>query len=795
MTDGSAAGALARPRKPDAAVIDFTVARPRVAAALVRAAQRPVALVAAPIGYGKSRALREALGDESVHRVPGGAASLADVVLAIAEAVAPGAAGLHLAFAACARRALSSSEPWSAYAAWLAEYARGGSRTVALDDLDDALGVDGVPAFLGALIDRTHETTRWVLVVRDAQRLPVARWLAAGIAAVPLDAAALALRPEELRAYLDARGVPRGALAGVEPRPATVALASDLLLAGVPRRDVVTHAGTLADLVALAHRAASEEQRRVLSIAAELDTLDDALVDAIPAPSARETLAGLRARVPSIFEGARLASWLRSSLDRGRRASSASAVGDAIATYEHAERPLDALRLALGAGAPEALAGIVTRHARRFLEAGTPHAVAAALGHLDASIDDPAVLALRATAETQQNRNDTAEAYFRAALTRAEGSLRTTIVHRYALELMRRSRLDLIPLIEEHLAVTSDDDVALAPLRATLATAYAIADRHPEARASAERAASAAHAVPDAAVRARIAHQRAFVALRRGDRAEAEAAARGAIALADESSSYDVAARAHTILYELGYDADEPYLALAALEGVAHYAALAGETGLRTFALLGAYDLQAADGDEAAMRRTESALADFDILEAPEGGMRALLPGRALALAWHGAFERAHRLLAGSAATEFEAELRATRYAEIAQYAAAAGACAEAREAIAAAENELDDVRDGARHDRIVASLALAATVLRDDVAAERYLATAFAPGAARRSGVLLEAVARYRERTRGEVGALVLVDTLERARRQGFGGFARLIEALPRDPAGAFVAEKEGAA
>src|SRR5581483_738413 len=240
-----------------------------------------------------------------------------------------------------------------------------------------------------------------------------ARWLAAGIAAVPLDAAALALRPEELRAYLDARGVPRGALAGVEPRPATVALASDLLLAGVPRRDVVTHAGTLADLVALAHRAASEEQRRVLSIAAELDTLDDALVDAIPAPSARETLAGLRARVPSIFEGARLASWLRSSLDRGRRASSASA-----------------------AGAPEALAGIVTRHARRFLEAGTPHAVAAALGHLDASIDDPAVLALRATAETQQNRNDTAEAYFRAALTRAEGSLRTTIVHRYALELM-----------------------------------------------------------------------------------------------------------------------------------------------------------------------------------------------------------------------------------------------------------------------------------------------------------------------------------------------------------------------
>ncbi len=304
--------------------------------------------------------------------------------------------------------------------------------------------------------------------------------------------------------------------------------------------------------------------------------------------------------------------------------------------------------------------------------------------------------------------------------------------------------------------MTTDDDVALAPLRATLATAYAIAERHDDARSAIELAARSANALSDAAARARIEHQRAYVALRRGDRAEADAAARRAIALAEESAAFDVAARAHTILYELGYDADEPYLALDALEGVAHYAALAGETGLRTFALLGAYDLQAADGDEEAMRRIESALADFDLLEAPEGGLRALLPGRALAFAWRGEFERAHRLLGGSAATEFEAELRAMRYAEIAQYAAAAGAFAEAREAIAAAEIELDDVGEGARHDRIVAALALAATVLHDDVAADRYLATrvrrrtgAAQRGAARRRRALSRTHSRRGRRAR----------------------------------------------
>ncbi len=436
----------------------------------------------------------------------------------------------------------------------------------------------------------------------------------------------------------------------------------------------------------------------------------------------------------------------------------------------------------------------MARHGERFLAAGTQPAVVAALARLELPDESAPVLAMRAALEAQDGRHDTAEAHFTAALARAEGPLRTTIVHRYALELLRRGRGGAVELLETHLAGSGDDPTALAPLYATLGTAYALAERHDEARRAIEHGLASAPAELDPAARARMEHQQAFVTLRRGDAEEAEATAYRAIGLAQAAGAYDVAARAHTVLYELAYDADDPFGALAALEGVAHYAALAGETSLRTFALLGAYDLEAARGDEDGMRRIEEALADFDLSESPEGAQRALLPGRALAAAWRGDFAQAYRLVAGTALGEADTGPRAIRQAEIARYAAAAGLAIEAREAIAAAENELHQVSESARRDRVRASLALAFVLLGDDAAAVRALPATLSGASARRTAVLLDAVALYRLRGLGRVGAPALLEVLDRAREHGFGGFARFVEALPRRPAAAPADEAESA-
>lgn len=759
--------------------------RPRVVEAVRRAAARPVTLVSAPIGYGKSRAVAEAFEGVPIHRAPADAASLADVALAFADAIASGMRGIHLAFSTCARRAYAASEPWSVFASWLAEPARAHTQPLVVDDCERVLSVPGVPAFLDALVTRSASSARWVLVTRTTATLPVTRWHAEGIATVAIDDGVLALRPEEVTRYAELRDVERGALVGVEPRPATVALACDLLHAGSARRDVTAHGGVLRTLVELVFADADPTERRLLALAARLARLDDVLLSALPVTAARSVHATLRARLPSAFEGLAFATWFRSAI-------LARSVGDparseldaeAIDTYERAGRPLDALRLALQSGDLSEVAAIVARHGERFLDAGTPPAVVVALAQLDLSRDDVPMLAMRGIVETQQNLHEPAEAHFEAAIARASGGLRATIVHRYALELIRRGRLNAIPLLEREVATGDADPVALAPLRATLATAYAIADRHRDAELTIARSAVEEPRVADEAVRARMVHQRAFVALKRGDVDEARNAAYGAIALAESSGTYDVAARAHTVLYELAYDADDPAGALAALEGVAHYAALAGEAPLRTFALLGAYDLEATRGDEDAMRRIEEALSDFEVDESREGATRALLAGRALGRAWRGDALGAYELLAGTALGESEAGMRAVRWAEIACYAAAAGLAIEAREAIASAVSDLHQVSESARRDRVVASLALAHVLLGEDASAARLLPNRPAGPAARRTAILLDAVSAYRARTLGRVGATALLEVLERVRERGFGGFARFVQSLPRRP------------
>lgn len=772
-----------RPTLPPACAVE----RPRVVEALWRATQRTVTLVAAPIGYGKSRAAADALAGVPLRNIPDDATSLADVALAVAEAVAADAPGLHLAFAACARRAFASREPGNVFAAWLAEYIRGRAQTVAIDDLDAALRLPDVSPFLTTLVARAKADVRWILITRELGSLPVARWLAEGIATVPVDEGVLALRPDELRLYTDARSVDRSALAGVEPRPATVALACDLLVSGASRREVAAHARSLKELAGLAFAEASADERHLLALAAHLVTIDDTLVAALPLARAGDLLERVRERLPSAIGATGLASWFRSSI-RDRIADDpryAQVAAEAVVAYESAGRPLDALRLALRSDDLATVGAIVTRHGERFLDSGTPPVVAAALSRLDLNVENAPVLAMQAIVEGQRGRHDTSEAYFVGALRHATGAVRTTIVHRFALELSRRGRPDAVTLLEEHLASSQEPAQTLGPLRSTLATAYAMGDRHADAKVQIDAADAAQDLGADLNVQARMAHQRAFVALRRGDATEARTSAERAIALGEEAGAYDVASRAHTVLYELAYDADDSVASLAALEGVAHFASLAGETGLRTFALLGAYDLQANDGDEDAMRRIEEALADFDMIEAPEGTLRALLPGRALAHAWRASFDRAYRMLSGSAAGEQNPGQRAIRYAEIARYAAAAGLGSEAREAIAAADSELHQVTESARRDRVLASLALAAVLLGDDEGALRRLLATIAGERGRRTTVLLDAVALYRLRAQGEATAQELVEVLDRARDRGFGGFARLIEALPRRPLG----------
>jgi HD-GYP domain-containing protein (c-di-GMP phosphodiesterase class II) len=601
------------------------IVRPRVAERLSRAMRRAVTLVVAPAGYGKSAAVAS-IGAARTCRLRGVETSLADVALAVASVLAPSRAGLAAAIVASAGR----DDAPAALAAWMAEVAPHDA-TVVIDDLDDALALPGVAAFVDALVTGTATTVRWVLTARSLDPFPVARWMAAGLAGVPVDDAVLGLRPDELRRILAGAGIDRSALPGVELRLATVRLACDLLAAGAPARAVAGAARSLQRLTDLAFTDAAEDEREALVSAAHAVALTEPVLASLPRSTAK-SLARLRARLPSAFEASGAATWFRAAIREraggGRRYAGAAARGDA---------------------------------------------------------------ARAASGSTSVGAAPSAEAWA-AEIARAED------------------------------------------------------------------------------------------ALRRGDVEAAGAAAWRAAALAEEADAFALAARAHAVLHELAVDAGEPAAALATAEDVAHLAALAGEHDLRASALAAAHRLHAARGDEDGMRRAEGALA-FVAPAAAGRAALAMLGGRALARAWNGDAAGAHAILAGADLAEAHAAGRAARWAEIACFAAAAGRRAEARTAAAAADSELYQVTESAARDRAHALLAVAATLAGDDEGARRRLPRPAAGAVSRRTAVLLDAAGAFRRARCGEADAAEVAAALERARAEGAGGFARLIEALLAAP------------
>lgn len=616
------------------------IERGRVAEALRRAMRHPVTLIAAPAGFGKSAAVA-ALTDATVCRLPPIPGTLAEVAHALARAFAPSRGGLDVATAATLRAA-GSGDPAPALAAWLAELAAPGA-TIVLDDLDDALAVPSAAAAIAGLVERTARDVRWVLAARSPDAFPLARWMADGLVAVPIDEAVLGLQPDEVRRLLAARGVERAALPNVEMRLATVALCCDLVAAGTARRAVASHARSLRHAAQLAFDGAGEDERRLLAFAVHLPCLSAGALGLLPVDGAPSAYAHLRRRLPAALGPAAIATWFRAEL--------------------------------------------------RDRVAGDP---------------------------------------------------------RYA-------------------AVPAEAREVWARLAARPAS-------EPQRDAAREEL------------------HRAAAALASGRADDADAAARRAVALAEEGDAYDVAAQAFATLLELARDAGEPAAELGALEQLERLAGLAGEHDLRAAALGRAHALLAERGEAEGMERAQTRLA-FVAPAAAERAARAMLAGRALALAWDSDFASAHALLAGTAAGETEAAGRALRAAEIALYAAATDLRAESNDAAAAAEGDLYQVTESAVRDRVLASLALAATLSGDDAAALRRLPRTPAGESSRRTAVLLDAVVAYRRRAHGQGSPAEQAAALERARSRGFGGFARLIEALEHGPRGGAAAPRDDVA
>lgn len=792
----------------DTAVSGVTPApllRSRLNDRLGRAARYPVTLIVAPAGFGKTTALRHYIAtarlDVVRYDVRDGEHTLAAFARGLAAALESVAPGASATFSAAQQRVLASAHPARELADVFDEHLRRTVCTIAIDDLHHAMADERTAELLVALIERTMGRINWILATRSDAGIPVATWLAYGKMDLPIGEDDLRFTTEEALAAVDDDTVDPAEVEAL--RELTGGWAVALTIAVRSRTNAADLRSAASGTREMIYRYLAEQvfarlerlQQRFLIESSVLVAFDGELAAALGVGG--DFLEQLQRDVAFLGEAGpdsyRYHDLFREFLLRELRRSGAAAwfaaFHNAIVLLEARGRDADALALAVRARDAESLLRIVERAGFALYEQGEAELLESALETLPDSTraSSAAALGLRAVLEADHGRFAQAEPAFAAAIAAAgDEQLRATIVHRFALELVRNER-DCLALLAPYAELSSLTPRLQVAILATLATGYVRAGDVTKAKVTIRRALDAVEALGDD-VRVRIYQQAAYVYHIAGvhDRARelANLAAQRAAAL----RLYEVAARAYSVLYAETVS-DDVGANLQVLDKFRECARKASSWQTRLFTTLAAYEIEADRGDEEMLGRLDDELAaspsDSSLVR-----LQMLLPPQALRAAWSGDFRRAYDLLAGTAEAETTPGRRALRAAETALYAFAAGLVdageASLRTAVAAVGEE--EVPRRAVRTRLL--LALCELLRSHGPAAHRHLTDAekLMTAAMPRLRTLAHAVRSLYRVQGGHAEPAVVAAALERMRAAHFGGMARLLAAIE------WPAQREGA-
>jgi hypothetical protein len=748
---------------------------------LFEAARRPIAVVVAPAGFGKSALLRAfATMCESAVLVDlaGSEPTFHAAVRDLCEALRSIAPGARLSFTSAYARAAERGERATALAVWLSRYLEGRDVTIVVDSVDRLGGEARLfSEFIEVLAGRGAFAPRLVVAARDTSDLPIPRWLAADLIAMPVG------EPDLRWTVADARAAANGFGRTVSDHDL-----QRTLLAANGRAFAVLYALQVGQMpprgvdpgLALLHALTPDERTYVLETCL-LRSLDAGVLAAagLPLHPLLEGQSGLGKLIVD-WEGGgyRYDEGLRSRAEQTLRTdlSSHQCVAERmVKALEAVDRVREALDIARNAHLHEHVHRLLHENGLRLEDRGDVDAVDAALELLPAEIDDAVILLLRATRESRLGRTDTSEAWFRHAIARAESRVvAAEAAYRLAREIVRRERVDAVELLEPYAddAVLGDDQ--RASILSVLAEAYLIAHRPDDARATLERALACSERA-DQATRAHVYTRASYVELYCGDHEHARRYATIGASIAEQANLYVVATGAYSVLCNLAYDAGGPAECLEHLERLGDCAVRSGNLDFHLYAIVAAYELHVERGDIAAIERLENDLRAFDVNYDDAPALDGLVPSRALFAGWSGAFEAAYEIIAPSGAHRSGMVRAALRWAEIALYAAAAGM----REPSLDALRQFDEavVRDGTDSPRsiraaILARLARAMLGEDDELAFDAQLPPRLAS-----LWTAVDVAIRCR---RGLASGEELLTALNDLERHELHGMAKLLAALP---------------
>jgi len=785
------------------------IVRQRLVDRFVRAAACPVTLVAAPAGFGKSVAVRQYLRASGVENIRLGLrrehSTLLGFLRGLVEAIEPASPKAIRNLTSIYERAAGSERAATELSIWLDSLLRERNETVVIDDFHVAFGDRRIPELVTELIDRRKSNARWILVTRDALELPTASWLAYGVSDMPIDEVDLRLTVEEAREMARISGSSlhepeiEKLLTLTDGWPTAYSFAlrvsartPDLGRIALGTREMIY--GYLAEQV---FRTLSDVDQEFLLQTAllpgiDLETLATAGFDNAASKIARlrKLTAFISADSETLFHYHDL---FKDFLEHELRQRGAQAYRDAVAAAARilgaAGSYAEALPLYVLSQDWREVGAILATSGIGLFERGRIDVVEAALQALPTRYreHDASLLCLSACIQGLRGRLSEADSLFSAArefastpdekadIVQKQGALRLD-QSQFGGALMILESLDLANVSSDRTRVT---------VQATLAAALSMSGDYRRADRLIREALVSSCLNDDDQVKVTVLRYSALVALHAARFDEAKAQALTAVEIAHRLGLFALAGRVASILFLVARQNGDYAECAWALGLMKTDAESAGDADVLLLAAVNTYDLAAEAGDLSKMQVID------EQLEALQGSgdsrvAAALVEAFALRAAWSADFGTALGFL-NSSETQGALPRQALRLGQAAVYAGAQGerstaelAVKQLQELLQGLSGSPDFETSPAVKARLFLSIALilmgrssmANNALRDlEVSGPRRSAPLRAlTRAARSVYVHVETGSAHAE----------MASALAELRRVNFGGYARLIEALP---------------
>jgi ATP/maltotriose-dependent transcriptional regulator MalT len=787
------------------------VIRARVMERLANAFTHRIAFVIAPAGFGKSVAVRHYLDSVEIDHVRyalrGEHATLLGFARGLAEALQPVVPGAIRSVAEAYEKASASETPAMDLAMWAHAQIKQYHGTIVIDDFHEAVD-PSISKFVAELIERTEETTRWIIVTRETLQLPVAIWFAYGRMDAPVDEGDLKITLEEATELVESSGVSirrEDMLQLLEltegwPVAFTFALRSSMRTGDFQRVTAGTRMLVYDYLAEQVFSRLSKEERGFLLDTCVFSTIDVRQLVRNGWPQAPVMIEELRKHTAFVsVENERTYRYhelfrqylLRDLENSGAENLSAKQLA-AAAIYEKEGDFSRALVLYTKAKRDERVINIIEQVGFHLLEEGRSDIVEAALASLQDMVrrENAAALALRAAMESAMGNFDRSDACYEEALRLVSNDgIKSQIVQKYVLDLLMRFEYTKgISLFESYGFDIFSEAKIRARMFSLLAAAYSFMSRKKNAEALMEKAMSIAATMDDEEVVGFVKHQAGHLHCYRGEYDAAEACEKVVMDIAKRNGLDGLAARALSILVDVSLGRGDLAQGKLFLQQMVMYAERAGNGSAQMHGISILYEMEVERGDYEGCAELEKKIVQFDArASASVRASGPLLSSFALQAAWNADFPASLQIVNNTAEKYPRPSLRAFRWSEIALYAAGAGERETAEAAVShvttelqVAEEEGGILPDQAYHARLY--LALTQLLLGRTASANAILRRFESEHLKYHpliKGLLGGVRALYVHLETG-VGEADVTRSLEVLQGSGYGGYARLFASLP---------------